>query len=92
MTNPDIYCVNITVKVIFPSKTKYKAHETRKVYLDRIPVLLLNNELIHDEKEKLYKKVFDEYIHKGDFSKYKFVIENMEIIKFLSKICYQYSF
>jgi hypothetical protein len=92
MTNPDIYCVNITVKVIFPSKTKYKAPETRKVYLDRIPVLLLNNELIHDEKEKLYKKVFDEYIHKGGFSKYKFVIENMEIIKFLSKICYQYSF
>jgi hypothetical protein len=92
MTNPDIYCVNIKMRVIFPSKSKYKPSEVRKIYLDKIPVLLLSNELIQAEKEKIYKKVFDEYIHKGDFSKYKFVIENMEIIKFLSKICYQYSF
>jgi hypothetical protein len=92
MTNPDIYCVNMTLRVIFPSKSKYKAPEVRKIHLDKIPVLLLNKELPQKEKDKLYIKVFDEYIHKGDFSKYKFVIDNMEIVKFLSKICYKYSF
>ena len=92
MTNPDIYCVNIKMRVIFPSKSKYKAPEVRKVYLEKIPVLLLNKELTQKEKEKLNVKVFDNHIHKGDFSKYKFVIDNIEIVKFLSKICYQYSF
>jgi hypothetical protein len=55
-------------------------------------MLLLNEQPIHKEKEKLYRKVFDEYIHKGDFSKYKFIIDNVEIVKFLSKICYEYTF
>ena len=92
MTNPDIYCVNIKMRVIFPSKPKYKPSEVRKIHLDKIPVLLLNKDLPHREKEKLYRKVFDNHIHKGDFSKYKFVIDNMEIVKFLSKICYEYTF
>lgn len=92
MTNPDIYCVNVTLRVVFPSKSKYKAPEFRKIYLDKIPMLLLNEQPIHKEKEKLYRKVFDEYIHKGDFSKYKFIIDNIEIVKFLSKICYEYTF
>lgn len=92
MTNPDIYCVNMTLRVIFPSKSKYKPSEVRRIYLDKIPVLLLSKDLPHKEKEKLYRKVFDEYIHKGDFSKYKFIIDNVEIVKFLSKICYEYTF
>lgn len=90
--NPDIYCVNMKLRVVFPSKSKYKAPEIRKIYLDKIPVLLLDNQLIHKEKEKLFRKVFDELIHKGDFSKYKFIIDDLEIVKFLSKICYEYSF
>ena len=92
MTNPDIYCVNVTLRVVFPSKSKYKPSEVRKIYLDKVPVLLLSKELPQKEKEKLYRKVFDEYIHKGDFSKYKFIIDNVEIVKFLSKICYEYTF
>ncbi len=92
MTNPDIYCVNLTLRVVYPSKSKYKAPEVRKIHLEKVPVLLLNNELPAKEKTDLFRKVFDEHIHKGDFSKYKFSIQNMEIIKFLSKICYQYSF
>jgi hypothetical protein len=82
----------MTLRVIFPSKSKYKPSEVRRIYLDKIPVLLLSKDLPHKEKEKLYRKVFDEYIHKGDFSKYKFIIDNVEIVKFLSKICYEYTF
>lgn len=91
-TNPDIYCMTLVIRVVFPSKSKYKASEIRYITHEEIPVLAVGDDIPQKEKERLYRKTFDEHIHKGDFSKYKFSIVEIKKSKFMSKICYQYTF
>jgi hypothetical protein len=55
-------------------------------------VLAVGKDITEKEKNRIYRKTFDEKIHKGDFSKYNFSIVEIKKSKFLSKICYQYTF
>lgn len=91
-TNPDIYCMTLVIRVVFPSKSKYKPSEIRYIRHEDIPVLAVDKDIPKKEKDRLYQKTFDEKIHKGNFSKYKFSIVEIKKVKFLSKICYQYTF
>ena len=92
LINPDIYCMTIVIRVVFLSKSKYKPSEIRYVTYEDIPVLAVDKDIPERERNRLYQKTFDEKIHKGDFSKYNFSIVEIKKSKFLSKICYQYTF
>jgi len=92
LTNPDIYSMTLVIRVVFPSKSKYKPSEIRYVTYEDIPVLAVGKDITEKEKNRIYRKTFDEKIHKGDFSKYNFSIVEIKKSKFLSKICYQYTF
>jgi len=92
LINPDIYCMTLVIRVIFPTKSKYKPSEIRYITYEDIPVLAVDKDIPEKEKERLYRKTFDEKIHKGDYNNYKFSIVEVKKSKFLSKICYQYSF
>lgn len=90
--NPDIYCMTLVIRVVLPTKSKYKPSEIRYITYEDIPILSIGDNIPEKEKNRLYRKVFDEKIHKGDFNNYKFSIAEVKKSKFLSKICYEYTF
>lgn len=92
LINPDIYCMTLVIRVVFPTKSKYKPSEIRYITHEDVPVLAIGNEIPEKEKQRLYQKTFNEKIHKGDYNNYKFSIVEIKNSKFLSKICYQYTF
>lgn len=92
LINPDIYCMTLVIRVVFPTKSKYKPSEIRYITHEDVPVLAIGNDIPEKEKQRLYQKTFNEKIHKGDYNNYKFSIVEIKNSKFLSKICYQYTF
>ena len=84
--------MTLVIRVVFPSKSKYKPNEIRYITQENIPVLSISNDIPDREKQRLYHKTFDEHIHKGDFNNYKFSIVEVKKSEFMSKICYQYTF
>lgn len=90
---PKIYCADVTVRAKVPMRGKKKEYEIKMIKLPKQP-LLMNDGKIATERQstKLFTKIFDEYIHRGEFKNVIFDIVSYDNVKFLSNICYQFDY
>lgn len=90
---PKIYCVDVTVRVKIPYRGKKKEYEVRTIRLNKQPLLMNDGKIATDvQSTKLFTKIFDEYIHRGDYDNVIFEIVSYENVKFLSNICYHFDY
>lgn len=90
---PKIYCADVTIRARIPFRGKKKEYETRLIRLNNQPLLMNDGEIATDRQStKLFTKVFDEYIHRGDYNNVIFEIVSYENVKFLSNICYYFDY
>ncbi len=87
---PMVYCADIKIKVLIP--TKGKKFDKRTINLIKHPITLLNGKIASDKlKHRLFRNVYDNYINRSSFEKLTFSITKIENTKFLSKLCYKFN-
>ena len=90
---PKIYCVDITIRAKIPYRGKKKEYEVRTIKLNKQPLLMHDGKIATDvQSTRLFTKIFDEYIHRGDYNNVIFEIVSYENVKFLSNICYHFDY
>ena len=90
---PKIYCVDVTVKAKIPQRGKNKGYDIRLIKLYNQPLLMNDNKIASDRQStKLFTKIFDEHIHRGDYDNVVFEITSYDNVKFLSNICYHFNY
>ena len=87
---PEIYIADITIKAT--TKVRGNRTESFDYTLTLNPILLLNGKIASQKsQEKLFQKVYKEFIHKKTYSDYTFRIVKIENAKFSSKINYTFN-
>ena len=91
---PCLYIADITIKALIPVNVRSKKIDSRIIFLQKYPIVLLNGEKFPTErtKNKFLHKVFLRDIGKGDFDRIIFKIEKIENVKFSSKLMYDFNF
>lgn len=90
---PKIYCADVTVRAKIPQRGKNKGYDIRIFRLNKQPLLMHDGKIASNRQStKLFTKIFDEYIHRGDYSNVIFEIISYDNVKFLSNICYHFDY
>lgn len=90
---PKIYCCDVTIDVKIPVRGKQKKYDLRIFRMHRIPIVMNDGEIATEkQKEALFKKIFDKYIHKGDFDNVIFTIKELNVIEFMSNVSYDFNY
>lgn len=90
---PKLYIADVVVEVRIPSRGKQLRYDVSIVKLYNQPIVLLDNEFPTKRTEQtFFKRIYQEYIHKGDFDKIKFSIKSMSNIRFSSNLMYKFDY
>jgi hypothetical protein len=90
---PSLYIADVKVKAYMPERKGSK--NIRRVVIDmgRVPIILLNGDFpTKNTRNSFMRRVFDNHISRGDFSKIRFEVESISNVKFSSKLAWKFDF
>lgn len=90
---PKIYCCNIIIEAKIPARGKQKKYDTRIFRLEKISLVMNDGDIAtENQKKRLFRKIFDEYIHKGEFVNVMFSIKKIDVLSFMSNVSYEFDY
>jgi hypothetical protein len=90
---PKLYIADIIVEAKIPSKGKIIKYDTTNVNLHNQPIVLIYGKFpTKNTEDTFFRRVYQEHIHKGDFSKIKFSIKSIDNIRFSSNLMYKFDY
>ena len=91
---PKIYVADVVVEARIPqSRAKIKKYESKTFKLEKHPFIMNDGDIATEkQKKRLYRVIYDRFIHKGKFEDVNFRLKEIKNIKFMSNICYHFDY
>lgn len=89
---PKIYIADFEISALIPGRGANK-FDNKTIRLKQHPILISEGQIASEnQKNRLFKSVYDRFINRSDFGKIKFKIVKMENLKYLSTISYYFNY
>ena len=91
---PKIYVADVVVDAKIPHRsTKVRKYDLRTFRLEKHPFIMNDGDIATDkQKKRLYRAIYDRFIHKGEFENVIFTLKEIKNIKFMSNISYHFDY
>jgi predicted phosphodiesterase len=90
---PKLYIADVYVVTYAPERKGSKKIRKIAIGLEKVPIVLLNGDFpTKNSRKRFMKRVFDQYIIRGDFDKVRFEVESISNVKFSSELAYNFDF
>lgn len=91
---PKIYVADVVVDAKIPQRsTKVKKYDLRTFRLERHPFVMHDGDIATEkQKRRLYRSIFDRFIHKGKFEEVIFTLKTISNVKFMSTLSYRFDY
>ena len=91
---PKIYVADVVVDAKIPqSRAKVKKYDLRTFRLEKHPFIMHDGNIATEkQKHRLYRAIYDRFIHKGEFENVIFTLKEINNVKFMSNISYNFDY
>ena len=91
---PKVYIADVVVEAKIPGRsTKNKTYDIRTFRLYQHPFTMIDGDIATEkQKKRLYKAIYDRFIHKGEFENIIFTLKEINNVKFMSNISYHFDY
>lgn len=90
---PLLYIADISVSFTYKPRSNSQKREEIVVNLNKIPIILLNEEFPTERyKDRFLKKIYEENISSGYYSNAKATVKSIKNITFSSKLAYHFDY
>lgn len=91
---PKIYVADVVVDAKIPhSRAKVKKYDLRTFRLEKHPFIMHDGDIATDkQKHRLYKAIYDRFIHKGEYEDVIFTLKEINNVKFMSNLSYEFDY
>jgi hypothetical protein len=91
---PKIYVADVVVDAKIPQRsTKVKKYDLRTFRLNQHPFIMYDGDIATErQKKRLYRAIYDRFIHKGDFKEVIFTLKEINNVKFMSTLSYRFDY
>lgn len=91
---PKIYVADVVVDAKIPqSKAKAKKYDLRTFRLEKHPFIMHDGDIATEkQKHRLYRAIYDRFIHKGEFEDVIFTLKEINNVKFMSNLSYEFDY
>jgi hypothetical protein len=91
---PKIYVADVVVDAKIPQRsTKVKKYDLRTFRLQKHPFIMYDGDIAtENQKRRLYRAIYDRFIHKGEFKNVIFTLKEINNIKFMSNLSYEFDY
>ena len=91
---PKIYVADVVVDAKIPGRsTKNKTYELRTFRLTQHPFIMHDGDIATErQKKRLYRSIYDRFIHKGEFEDIIFKLKEISNVKFMSTLSYRFDY
>lgn len=90
---PKLYIADVTINVKYQTRVNSKITDERTIKLERIPIVLADNEIPTKKSENnFFKKVYKEHIHTGRYENARMRIVKLENVVFSSNLAYEFDY
>lgn len=90
---PKLYIADVSIMTYMPERKGSKHIRRVRIDLGRVPIVLLNGDFpTKRTRNSFMRRVFDQYIGRGDFDKVRFEVESISNVTFSSELAYDFDF
>lgn len=91
---PKVYIADVVVEAKIPQRsTKVKKYDLRTFRLYQHPFTMVDGDIATErQKKRLYKSIYDRFIHKGDYNQVIFKLKEINNVKFMSTLSYRFDY
>lgn len=91
---PKIYVADVVVDAKIPQRsTKVKKYDLRTFRLQKHPFIMNDGDIATEkQKSRLYRAIYDRFIHKGKFEDVIFQLKEISNVKFMSNLSYRFDY
>lgn len=91
---PKIYVADVVVDAKIPGRnTKNKTYELRTFRLEKHPFIMHDGNIATEkQKRRLYRSIYDRFIHKGEYENVIFTLKEINNVKFMSTLSYRFDY
>lgn len=91
---PKVYIADVVVEAKIPGRsTKNKTYDIRTFRLYQHPFTMVDGDIATErQKKRLYKAIYDRFIHKGDYNEIIFKLKEISNVKFMSTLSYRFDY